>query len=228
MNTWRKTTSCASTRKKVQNINRDGCIRCGTCCLKGGPVLHHEDKGILLAGHVGYQHLVTIRKGEPAYDPVLDTVRPVERELVKMRGKEKEWSCCFFDEKSSSCTIYEHRPLECRLLKCWDTSALEGLVGKNTIVRADIINARDPITKVIEMHEQECPYREVEELLSSLSRGTDKSKTLARLNELVRKDLAIRFFAIKELGLREEFELFIFGRPLFKVLSSRGIPVRLA
>ncbi|SHI89503.1 Putative zinc-or iron-chelating domain-containing protein [Desulfofundulus thermosubterraneus DSM 16057] len=177
---------------------------------------------------MGYQHLVTIRKGEPAYDPVLDTVRPVERELVKVRGKGKEWSCCFFEEKSSSCTIYEHRPLECRLLKCWDTSALEGVVGRNTIVRADIINSHDPIIELIEMHERECPYQEVEELISNLSRETDKSKTLARLNELVRKDLAIRFYAISELGLREEFELFIFGRPLFKVLSSRGIPVHSA
>ncbi|RKO68182.1 YkgJ family cysteine cluster protein [Desulfofundulus salinus] len=211
------TTFC---RKKVQKINRDSCIRCGTCCLKGGPTLHHEDKELLLAGYVGHQDLITIRKGELVFDPLLDALKPAPRELVKVRGKGKEWSCCFFDEKSSACTIYEHRLLECRLLKCWDTSALEGVVGRNTIVRADIINPRDPILEVIEMHERECPCQEVEELLSNLSRGTDKSKTLARLDELVRKDLAIRVYAIKELGLREEFELFIFGRPLFKVLSS--------
>ncbi|MDQ0287769.1 Fe-S-cluster containining protein [Desulfofundulus luciae] len=188
--------------------------------MKGGPTLHHEDKELLLAGYVGHQDLVTIRKGELVFDPLQDTFKPVPRELVKVRGKGKEWSCCFFDEKSSACTIYEHRLLECRLLKCWDTSALESVVGRNTIVRADVINSHDPILKVIEIHERECPYHEVEELISNLSRETDKTKTLARLNELVRKDLAIRFYAISELGLREEFELFIFGRPLFKVLNS--------
>jgi Fe-S-cluster containining protein len=207
--------------KMMSGMNIDSCIRCGTCCRKGGPVLHHEDKEILRAGYLSYRHLVTIRKGEPAFDPVREEVRPVERELVKVRGKGGEWTCFFFDEENSSCTIYEHRPLECRLQKCWDTPALEGLIGKDTIVRADIINAGDPILEVMEMHERECSYQEVEELLDSLSRGGKNPQALARLNELARKDLAIRLYAIRDLGLDEDYELFIFGRPLFKVLASR-------
>jgi len=207
----------------MQSVHRISCTRCGTCCRKGGPTLHREDISILLDGHAGHHHLVTIRKGELVFDPVLGTLRPAHQELVKVRGKGQDWSCCFFDEKSSACTIYEHRFLECRLLKCWDPSELESLIGKNTIVRADIINPDDPIMEVIEAHEQECPYHEVEELICNLSRETGKSKALAKLKELVRKDLAIRFYAISELGLRKEFELFIFGRPLFKVLNSRGI-----
>lgn len=204
---------------------RNECIRCGTCCLKGGPTLHHEDKRTLLHGHVGYQHLVTIRKGELVFDPLVGAVKPVHRELVKVRGKGKDWSCCFFDEKISSCTIYEHRFLECRLLKCWDPSELLSVMGKNTIVRADVINPTDPIMEIIQMHEQECSYDKVLELISNLSRGADKSKILAKLTELVSKDLAIRSYAISELGLREEFELFIFGRPVFKTLNTHGISV---
>lgn len=175
---------------------------------------------------MGYRHLVTIRKGEPAYDPVLGLVKPVERELVKVRGKGKEWTCCFFDEKNSSCVIYEHRPLECRLLKCRDTSGLEEVIGRDTISRSDIINAGDPVIEVIEMHERECPYHEVRELVSGLTgKARDSKKILARLDELIRKDLAIRVYAIQKLGLREEYELFIFGRPLFKVLESWQVPV---
>ncbi|MCL6449619.1 MAG: YkgJ family cysteine cluster protein [Armatimonadetes bacterium] len=203
----------------MTNKNRDQCLRCGTCCLKGGPVLHHEDKWLLREGRIGYQNLITIRKGERAYDSINDILKPVERELVKVRGTGKEWSCCFYDRKNSACTIYEHRFLECRLLKCWDPSALAEVAGKNTITREDIINAHDPIREVIAMHEQACPYEEVEKLVAGLSRERERAESLVRLNTLVRRDLAIRTYAISELGLREEFELFIFGRPLFKVLG---------
>jgi Fe-S-cluster containining protein len=217
-----------SKEKNQKEIHRNSCIRCGTCCLKGGPTLHHEDKKILLGGHIGYQHLITVRRGELAFDPVRNKLEPVRQELVKVLGKGKDWSCYFYAEERSSCTIYEHRLLECRLLKCWAPSELINVIGKNTIIRADIINPTDPIMEVIETHERECPCHEIENLISNLSQETDKSKTLAKLNELVRKDLSIRFYAISELELKREFELFIFGRPFFKILDTRGIPVSMA
>ena len=203
------------------------CMRCGTCCLKGGPVLHREDKKILRAGYVGYQYLVTIRKGELAFNPLSGKLEPVHRELIKVAGKSKDWSCCFYDEKEASCMIYEHRFLECRLLKCWDTAELISIIGKNTIIRTEIINRDDPMLWVIETHERECPFHEVENSILALSKGTDKSKALAKLTELVRKDLAIRSYALSELGLKPEFEFFIFGRPLSKLLSDRGITVHM-
>ena len=203
------------------------CIRCGTCCLKGGPILHHEDKNILRGGHIGYQHLVTIRKGELALNPLTEKLEPVHKELIKVVGKGKDWCCFFYDEKETSCAIYDYRFLECRLLKCWDTSDLISVIGKNTITRYDIINPDDPILWVIETHERDCPLHEVENLIFTLSQGTDKSKTLAKLTELVRKDLTIRSYAFSELGLKAEFEFFIFGRPLSKLLSDRGITVHM-
>ncbi|OAT79282.1 YkgJ family cysteine cluster protein [Desulfotomaculum copahuensis] len=200
--------------------DRDHCERCGTCCQKGGPVLHHEDKPLLRDGHIGYRNLLTIRKGEQAYDPINGEVKPVAQELIKVRGTGGEWSCCFYDPGHSACIIYEHRPLECRLLNCWDPAPLVDAAGKNTITRADIINADDPIMEAIAMHEQVCPYDGVEELLAGLSREKEKAEAKNRLNDLVRKDLAVREYALTRLGLNGEFELFIFGRPLFKVLNS--------
>jgi len=197
---------------------RDHCERCGACCLKGGPALHHEDKWLLRAGYVSYRDLVTIRKGERAYDPIIEVVKPAAQELIKVRGAGKNWSCCFYDPQNSACTIYEHRFYECRLLNCWDPAPLLNAAGKNTITRAEIINPDDPILEVIAAHERVCPYDEVEELLAGLSREEEKTKATARLNELARKDLAVRECALSELGLPAEFELFIFGRPLFKVL----------
>jgi Fe-S-cluster containining protein len=166
---------------------------------------------------------VTVRKGELAYDPAAGGLRPVERELVKVRGKGNVWSCCFLDEQNSSCGIYEHRLLECRLLKCWDPAELLSVVGKDTIVRTDIINREDPIVEFIEMHERQCSYHVVEGP-SAEPAETTASATLAKR---IRRDLAIRLYAVSELGLKREHELFIFGRPLFRVLETRGVSVRL-
>ena len=209
-----------------KRLARNECKRCGTCCQKGGPVLHHEDKKILRSGHIGHKHLVTIRKGELARNPVNDLLEPVHQELIKVRGKGEDWTCCFYNEKESSCSVYEHRLLECRLLKCWDPSGLQSVIGRNTIIRADIINPDDPIFEVIKTHELECPYDEIETSIDKILREKDKSKNLERLTQLVNKDLSIRQYALSELGLNEDFELFIFGRPLFKILSDRGLPFR--
>jgi hypothetical protein len=202
-------------------------MRCGTCCLKGGPALHHEDKKILLAGYAGHQHLVTIRKGEMAFNPLRNILEPVKKELIKVKGKGDDWACYFYDEKQSSCNIYENRFLECCLLKCWDTSEIISLIGKNNITRADIINPGDPIMKLIEEHEQECPFNEINALVSGLYSGKEKSKNLSQLSEFVRKDFAIRSYAVAELGLMEEFEMFIFGRPLYKGFNDRGLKVHI-
>ena len=193
--------------------------------MKGGPILHHEDKKILRAGHIGYQYLITVRKGEIAYNPIKEKLEPVHKEIVKVAGKGENWSCVFYDAEKASCAIYSHRFLECRLLKCWDTSEIMSIIGRNTIIRADIINPDDPIMNVIESHERECSYQEVETLFSALYKKEEKSAPLKRLTELVRKDLSIRSFALSELRLKAEFELFIFGRPLFKVLKDRGLTV---
>lgn len=214
-------------RMNQDNIVRNECIRCGTCCQKGGPALHHEDKRILRSGHIGHKHLVTIRKGELARNPVNDLLEPVHQELIKVRGKGDDWTCCFFDEKESSCSVYERRLLECRLLKCWDPSDLLLVLGKDTIVRADIINPDDPILDVIKTHEQECPYDEIENSIDSILREKHKSKNLEKLTRFVNKDLSMRRYALSELGLNKDFELFIFGRPLYKILSARGLPFRM-
>lgn len=196
--------------------------------MKGGPILHNDDKKIILSGHIGYQHLVTIRKDELAFNPLRNMIEPSKLELIKVKGKGEDWSCYFYDEKKSACMIYENRFLECRLLKCWDTSELISVIGRDTLIRRDIINHNDPILLMIEIHERECPYSEINKLIYALPQEKDRSKSLAKLKEFVKKDFALRSYAISELGLRSEFEPFIFGRPLFKTLSACGISIRIS
>ena len=45
------------------------CKRCGTCCIKGGPVLHSVDLALITEGVIRPDQLVVIRHGEPAYNP---------------------------------------------------------------------------------------------------------------------------------------------------------------
>jgi hypothetical protein len=169
---------------------------------------------------------MTIRKGERAYNPVSGRAEPVPRELVKIIGREKDWTCIFFDEEKSSCSIYAHRFLECSLLRCWDPSQIMTVIGKNTLCRFDLINPGDPIKEIIQTHELDCPFTEVENLLSALSTGADKSGIFKELAALVQKDNALRSYAIDELGMKKEHESFIFGRPLAQILEDHGFTVR--
>ena len=112
------------------------------------------------------------------------------------------------------------------MLKCWNPSELLSVIGKDTIIRADIINPNDPILDIIKTHELECPYHDIENAIDNILREKDKSKNLEKLTQFVNKDLSLRQYALSELGLNKDFELFIFGRPLFKILSDRGLPFR--
>jgi len=201
------------------------CRRCGTCCKKGGPVLHRKDIDILLGGHIGYRRLVTLRKGEQAYNPVRDTLEPIPLELIKIAGNGVDWGCSFYDGATAACAVYRHRPLECRLLKCWETSGIIAVIGRNTLRRSDIINPGDPVLELIDRHEQECPCDEIESLILAFAERQKKAAALARMKELVHNDLSIRTFAFNELELNREFEMFIFGRPLAQILAERGLKV---
>ena len=43
------------------------------------------------------------------------------------------------------------------------------------------------------------------------------------MSALIHEDLAMRSRAIVEFGLSVEAELFLFGRPLFKILNAMGL-----
>jgi Fe-S-cluster containining protein len=195
------------------------CERCGTCCMKGGPALHVEDRYLLQQKFIKPESLITIRKGEPVFS--LDETKPywAQNEIIKLRGKQRQWSCIFYDQDSFSCSIYHHRPVECILLKCWDTVALERLAGKNLLSRIDIISSHEPVMQYIQRHEKECNLEIFDKLNIKQNRTIDKN-TLAELTALVNKDLAIRSEAILDLNLNLDLELFYFGRPMFKILSQ--------
>jgi len=62
------------------------CKRCGTCCKKGGPCFHVEDKMLIEKGVILIKYLYNIRKGESAYDNIKGCLIPVTSELIKIKG----------------------------------------------------------------------------------------------------------------------------------------------
>lgn len=199
------------------------CKRCGTCCIKGGPSLHLEDKELLERGHIKLEQLITIRKGEMANSPLQEELEPIVQELIKIVGKGKEWECTYLQPGEMLCTIYENRPLECRLLECWDTSALENVVGQNTLTRADIIPSDNPINEFIRYHELKCPVPPPERIRTALASEEESSQALAELTELVQRDLFVRTQAIERLNLSLPLEIFYFGRPIHVMLNAHGL-----
>ncbi len=212
----------------TSKIDRNQCLRCGTCCTKGGPSLHRDDINLLKDGHLSYSDLITIRLGESAFSPVSGKVEPVKQELVKLAGKSRSWTCGFYNDsgKESLCELYENRPLECRLLKCWDPQDLLSVIGKESITRRDIINPGDPILEIITLHDKECSFQEVEELLTGLGDNQESTDIMARLTGLVSNDLAIRSQTVAKINMPVAVEFFILGRPIFTQLKQRGIETR--
>lgn len=185
------------------------CRRCGTCCVKGGPVLHTEDLP-LLNEVIRQEQLIVIRKGEPAYNPVTNRVEPASCEMLKIQGKNGSWECLFYDAAQKSCTIHDTRPLECRLLQCRDTAAILAVTGQDCLKRQDLLAVNDPIMPSIQAMAP-CSWEKINALLTTLS-----AESIDEAEKILCADLRVREQAINRLQLTLAQELFYFGRPMFQ------------
>jgi Fe-S-cluster containining protein len=198
------------------------CKKCGNCCRKGGPALHGQDLPLIKSGKIPMSALITIRKGELAFNPVTGLLQPVGVELVKIIGAGRQWDCCYYDG-TTGCTIYDHRPHACRLLKCWDTDEVLALVEKDTLSRFDILAADDPLVPVIKEHERICPCEDLWEIREKLGRLSDAKKK--ELEKKVREEIRFRMRIVADYQLSLSKELFCFGRPFFQLLKALGVGV---
>jgi Fe-S-cluster containining protein len=201
------------------------CVRCGTCCEKGGPGFHQADRVLIEKGGIPSKYLYTIRRGEVARDNVKGCLRPVASDIIKINGKEDSWTCVFFDEAEKSCAIYEDRPQECRALKCWDTRDLEKIYAGRHLTRQDLLSTVEGLWDLIKDHQACCDYEEIRNLIKKLKGGDSKSAR-RRLAEIIRYDTEIRELVVSKGGVDPAMLDFLFGRPLVKTLPSYGIRVR--
>jgi Fe-S-cluster containining protein len=207
-----------------KKTKRPHCIRCGTCCRKGGPALHREDAGLFRKGVLDRIHVYTIRKGEMVRD-IDEAPTVLRQEVVKIKGQGNGWTCRFFDHEKSTCAIYNHRPIECRALKCWDTRDLTKVMKRAYLQRRDLLNANDGILKIIDAHGERCSYQTLEGATKGLG-GPDRDEAAEKILDLVKYDHFVRPFLTKKLDLNPDMMDFFFGRPLAATIGMFGLAVK--
>jgi Fe-S-cluster containining protein len=212
------------------STSQSRCTRCGTCCIKGGPALHREDLELLGQGVVGRELLMTMRRGELAHDNVSGELIHLPEELVKIWGRGSSRTCALFDQEERSCTIYAHRPLECRALACWDPRELMEVYRRDRVTRWDILRPRSALVELVRVHEEQCPVelmgRYARRILDSGSRGDPDA--VDRIAELLGRDAAFRKLFRTRIGAAEQVTGFLLGRPLERVLPMFGLRIERA
>lgn len=201
------------------------CARCGTCCRKGGPSFHHADKELIEKGLIPSSHLYTIREGELAHDNVRQAIRPVDSDIIKIKGKDDTWICRFLNEADNTCTIYTNRPLECRVLQCWDTREIERIYAENRLTREDLISEIEGLWSLVVDHQKRCDYRIIGKLVKTID-DDRHSNAKQKLAEIIQFDIEIRNLVSAKGGLGQEMLDFLFGRPLVKTIENFGFKVQ--
>lgn len=205
------------------DIKQTSCKQCGICCTKGGAALHGTDITLIGQGNIPCKNLITIRKGEFAYNPVSDSVQATKTEIVKLKGTGKEWICCYYDPESRGCTIYENRPMACGVLKCWDPQKSLALVGTDLLSRFEIVRHDESLKKIITEYEFACPLPDFECLPETLLESPEK--IIVSLEDLINQDIQFRNSAVAKSSKILEEEMFLFGRPIFQILQPFGLDV---
>ncbi|PXF59671.1 MAG: hypothetical protein C4B58_02275 [Deltaproteobacteria bacterium] len=192
----------------------ESCIRCGTCCEKGGPTLHSEDRIFLQKGVLRPTYLFTLRAGELAYHPLEERLIELSDEMIKIKGKDGSSACTFYDAKQKACSIYKDRPLECRVLKCWDTAEVEGLFMQDLLSRLDLCPTGSAVADLISAYERRFPPGRLYGLLSEAGSQEGVQQTGPEIEQMVSTDDAFRQKVVEALGLKEDELEFFFGRPI--------------
>lgn len=190
----------AITILNTQLTNDTTCQRCGTCCLKGGPALHTADAALFTGRDaLDLSVVVTFRAGEPVHDQVRGQVLPLERELLKLRGKPGVPACAFYEPRTRACGLYQRRPEECRALACKDTTALAAMYEQNRLRRSDLLPKGHPILAVLVEHEALVPVARIAPLAELFRVGGQEALDaeaelvrMARADQAFRKGLAER------------------------------------
>ena len=203
---------------KPRSVSIEQCRRCGTCCQKGGPALHKEDALLIEKGAIPVKNLFTLRKGEMAVDNVRGYAAPLKDEIIKIKGRDGSWVCCFYDKTTHACRIYDARPVECRVLACWNTADIEKMYTLDRLKRRDLLGSISGLWEVVQAHEQRCACQKIEKWVSQINRnGHDGAR--AALSEMVAYDRHLRSLTVEKSGIDPALLDFLFGRPLSEILS---------
>jgi len=201
---------------------RTHCIRCGECCLNSSPTLQKQDISLAYEGPIKRSDLYTIRDGELVRDNIRDELKVTDTELIKVREKEPGGGCIFYEDGEKACTIYEHRPAQCKALACWDESEFMRVYAGPKADRRDIVRDNN-LLRLIDEHEKRCAYAQLERYVKKIE--SDGEKAVEKILEILKFDNDIRLLIPERLGV-DSYEMdLILGRPLTKTIAMFGLKV---
>jgi Fe-S-cluster containining protein len=210
--------------KSEPNTKNTKCRRCGTCCKNGGPSFHLEDKMLIEKGMIPLKFIYTIRKGERCYDNIKECFLPASSDILKIKGQKGSRTCVFFNETDQECTIYDHRPMECRILKCWDTGEIQRIYAQNRLTRKDLILSVEGLWQLVEDHQERCSYDMLKLFIDSLEKE-NRHEALEKILNIIEYDKNIRNLTIQKAGLDPDLTDFLFGRPITETIRIYGIKI---
>ncbi len=176
--------------------------------------MHKQDLELIKSGKLHGRFLFTIREGEPAEDNVKGGLIHAESDIIKIKSRDNAPACLFANFSKNQCSIYEDRPLECRVLKCWDTKEIEALYDKERLSRKDIIGNIEGLWEL------------VAEIIDE-NQGKIEGQALEQLLEMVQYDISIRALVMEKTDTDPNLMPFLFGAPLQNILKKLGIEFKL-
>jgi Fe-S-cluster containining protein len=191
------------------------CRRCGTCCRKGGPGLHLEDRELVDSGKIPLSHLLTFRQGEPVYDNVSGRIAPAVTDIIRIKSlHDGRTECVYYDPAKKGCHIYHHRPSECDALQCWDTRKIEAVYNCRRLTRRHLLCDVAGLWDLVTHHQERCDYAHIAELADRIRQRHQAEAAEKELLELVRFDGHLRDLTLARGNLEPGMLEFLFGRPL--------------
>ncbi len=180
------------------------------------------DVSLVYDGFIERGNLYTIRLGELVRDNIRGELKVTDKEIIKIKEKEKNRGCIYYDEKAKACTIYEYRPIQCKALACWDESEFMRVYARPKVDRRDII--RDKIVLgLMNEHDRRCSYSELDKCVGQIKKEGEEA--VGKILEALRFDHHIRAFTSKKLGIDLSEMGFLFGRPLTQTITMFGLKV---
>ena len=177
------------------------------------------------SGSLPLRHLVTLRAGEPVYDNVKGIYIPLDADIIKITGKDDRTACHYLDLKTNQCRIYNKRPLECRVLECWNTAPLENLYQRERLTRRDLIADVEGLWDLVETHQAHCDYDRLARLAEKCRKARSRQPDPA-LFQMLRYDMALRQLVCEKSPAFKKNLNFLFGLPLMTTIQRLGIKIQ--
>jgi len=203
---------------------RPYCLRCGDCCHLGSPSLHPEDAELLSRGVLSARQIYTLRRGEPVKFNIDGRLGALPSELIKIKQHQEKHHCIYYGKNQRGCTIYDNRPLQCRVQECWAPEGLEKLWQQEKLTRRHLIKEDQDLLEMLEVHDERCDPRKLDAAFTRLH-DTGDLAVLDEVLDLLRQDTAIRAFVTQKLNREDEELNFLLGRPLAEIVRAYGMKV---